>query len=112
MILMKKNLILIVINILLLGFVLQATNNNDELSQQEFEIGKTYVDKDNKDNKIVLYGDYSVDVIKCTKECTTYSGFFSIEDNLLKIMTQEETAFFNIQDRNTFKNDSHVFILE
>ena len=83
--LMKKFLILLAINILLLGFILRESNNQSMIDKQPFEINKTYVDQNNSQNKIVLYGDYTVEFTNCTSECKTMNGTFNINDDVLKL---------------------------
>ena len=110
---MKKIIVLIAINVLLLGIAFQVTNEDALLTKNLLEIGKTYVDKNNKNNKIVLYGDYSAEIISCNNNgCNSMNGTFSIKSNNLTIKTDVIEIDFIIKDNISFTNKKSVYVLE
>ena len=110
---MKKIIVLIAINILLLGIAYQVTNEDAVLTKKLLEIGKTYINKNDKNNKIVLYADYSVEIINCkSDDCNSLIGTFSIEKNNLTIITDVIELDFVIKDKNCFGNKKSIYILE
>jgi hypothetical protein len=110
---MKKIIVLIAINILLLGIAFQVTNEDALLTKSLLSIGKTYVDKNNKNNKIVLYGDYSAEIIKCLdSDCKSDFGNFKIDNSKLVIEMDGITRYFTIKDNSRFVNDKSIYVLE
>ena len=109
---MKKLLALIIINIVLLKAVYNVTNENSSFNDSTFELNKTFVDSNNYQNRIVLYGDYSVEMTICEEECEQKTGTFSVNDNKIEINIADELYYFVINDNKSFSNDNYSFITE
>lgn len=110
---MKKIIVLIAINILLLGIAYQVTNQDALLTKSILEIGKTYSNKNDKNSKIVLYADYSAEIINCKKDdCNSLAGTFTIENHNLTIKTDVIELDFVIKDNTSFGNKKTTYVLE
>lgn len=111
---MKRIIILLAVNVLLLGLIVNLTNESAILNDDDLQIGKTYIAKDNKNNKIVLYGDYTAEYIKCSiDDCQNTQGHFTIKDDYLKIyLYNDDVISFRVKNSTSFCDDEDVYILE
>ena len=110
---MKKNITLIIINILLLSVAFQVTNEDALVTRKDLEIGKTYINKNNSNKKIVLYRDYSAEIINCLSEkCDSKFGTFIVDNNHLELDIENNVYIYTIKSNNRFVSSNDIYITE